>query len=250
MHVRILGSGTIAGETNRNCSGYLVDDSLLVDCGPGIWRALHEWNGGCRSISHILLSHLHVDHIADLVPILWNRYVLASGKQVPLTIHGPAGCREWYRSLTRVHEDWIREMPVLVEDYPADRFRIGEYEIRAAYTRHTDSSVCLRVTDPSGASFFYSGDTGPDDALEPLAADADLAIVEAAAPSGSAKADHLTVAQAARLAHTARVGMLLLTHIYPEAFSPRLLDEARAVFMGPTQLAQDGMSVLVRPASP
>ena len=42
MQVRVLGCGTIAGRTGKNCSGYLIDEQILLDCGPGIWSALYS----------------------------------------------------------------------------------------------------------------------------------------------------------------------------------------------------------------
>jgi ribonuclease BN (tRNA processing enzyme) len=43
MKIKILGSGTvIPAQPVRNCSGYLIDKNLLLDCGPGTWRALAE----------------------------------------------------------------------------------------------------------------------------------------------------------------------------------------------------------------
>lgn len=40
MLLRILGSGTISTPHLKNGSGYLINDDLLLDCGPGIWRSL------------------------------------------------------------------------------------------------------------------------------------------------------------------------------------------------------------------
>jgi len=37
MLIRILGSGTIKTSYLKNCSGYLLNDEFLLDCGPGIW---------------------------------------------------------------------------------------------------------------------------------------------------------------------------------------------------------------------
>ena len=44
---------------------------------------------------------------------------------------------------------------------------------------HPTESYGLRITDPSGASFVYSGDTGVCDQLVELARDADVFLCEA-----------------------------------------------------------------------
>jgi len=44
MLLKILGSGTIKTAYLKNCSGYLINDEFLLDCGTGIWRALGKNN--------------------------------------------------------------------------------------------------------------------------------------------------------------------------------------------------------------
>ena len=100
-----------------------------------------------------------------------------------------------------------------------------------------------RVVEPSmvlgpprkGRKLVFSGDTKPCDAVEKLAAGADLLIHDATAAADNLdKANtygHSTAAQAGALAAKAGVRMLVLVHISPryEDGAP-LLDEARVVF--------------------
>ena len=66
MDLDILGCGTIIpGEHRSPCSGYLIDNQLLIDCGPGIWHALCKNNLNISCLDYILLSHFHIDHCSD-----------------------------------------------------------------------------------------------------------------------------------------------------------------------------------------
>ena len=97
MHLKILGCGTILQkDTFMNCSGYLLDDQLLFDCGPGIWKAMFQYNIKIDRLTHILFSHFHVDHTSDLAPLLLNRFLTPGLKDIPLKILGPKGLMNWY----------------------------------------------------------------------------------------------------------------------------------------------------------
>jgi len=107
------------------------------------------------------------------------------------------------------------------------------------------------VTDAPrrGLSIAYSGDTRPSEAFAGEFKGVDVLIFEATYDSTLAeKADenaHSTAAQAAEIAGSARVGMLVLTHIssrYPDAGV--LLAEARSVFPN-TVIAHDLMEIEV-----
>jgi len=243
MKLRILGSGTIAGQTNRNCSGYLVDDCILLDCGPGIWRALDGSGSDLKLIDKIFISHFHVDHISDLIPILWARHVLEIGKEHTLSIFGPPGVKNWFKKLTHVHRDWISQLNVKIQEILGQRITADGYIIETLPTFHTKKSICYRMTDSSNISLFYSGDTGWNDNLVHLANVCNLAIMEASVSSENQAPDHLSPQLAARIARRADVKMLMLTHFYPEALIRDPLGEAAREFDGKIVVAQDGLTL-------
>ena len=100
---------------------------------------------------------------------------------------------------------------------------------------HPTESYGMRFTDPSGATFVYSGDTGYCDALIELARDADVFLCEA---SWTHSADrppklHLSGTEAGCAARNAGVRELLLTHIPPWTSREDIISEAKAEFDGP-----------------
>ena len=243
MLLKILGSGTIAGKTNRNCSGYLVDERILIDCGPGIWRALDSSGSELRLINNVLISHFHVDHISDLIVILWARNVLEIGKEQVFSIFGPPGIKTWYRKLTMAHSDWIGELQVEIHELSGNTEKVDNYTIATISTSHTFNSVCFKITDSSNKSLFYSGDSGWSENLIEIADSCDLAIIEASVSPDNKVPDHLSSRLAAKIAQMAKVKRLILTHFYPEAFIHDPLTEARKEYGGEITIAQDGLTV-------
>jgi ribonuclease Z len=107
------------------------------------------------------------------------------------------------------------------------------------------------VVDPpkKGLKIAYSGDTRPSEALMIASGEADVLIFEATFDSSllekAEENGHSTAAQAAQVAKSANVRLLLLTHIssrYPDA--TLLLEEARTIFPN-TRIAEDLMELEV-----
>ena len=243
MKLSILGSGTAAGQTGRNCSGYLVDDHILLDCGPGIWRALSDRVELIRRIDKILLSHFHVDHVSDLIPILWTRFVLEIGQTLPLSLYGPIGIQTWFDQLTLVHKDWIGELRVSIHEMSGKKVTAGAYQIETMPTHHTHNSICYKLTDPANKSIFYSGDSAWEDSLVGLAKSCELAVVEASSPTMNPAADHLSPQSAGAIARLSCAKMLLLTHLYPEALEEDPLATAAKEYSGEIVIAHDGLTI-------
>ncbi len=100
IDVCLLGTGGTMPLPNRWLSALLVRHAgrlLLVDCGEGTqitWKAL-GW--GFRDLDAILLTHLHADHVAGLVGVLFM--LGAAERREPLTIWGPPGTAAAVRGL-------------------------------------------------------------------------------------------------------------------------------------------------------
>ena len=253
MHLRVLGSGTIAGRTGRNCAGFLIDDRLLLDCGPGVWSSLYSAAAAELQINHILLSHFHVDHTADLIPFLWRRWVLETERRNLLTIHGPAGLEQWFAKLTIVHGEWMKDLSISTHEFRdtqlKETLRIDAngtvYLLQALPTKHSAHSVCLKLSAAGERSLFYSGDSGWNENLLTLAEACDLALLDCAYPSPKAEEDHLTPELAGKIAAAADIKRLMLIHLYPETWDPDPVQKAARHFSGEILAARDGLVVRV-----
>ena len=54
---------------------------ILLDAGPGTATRMYRNKIGISKINLILISHVHIDHFWDLVPILWFRTIQGGGKK-------------------------------------------------------------------------------------------------------------------------------------------------------------------------
>ncbi len=86
MKIRVLGAhGSdllvkgLTGSTNCRSVGFLVNNELIVDAGTlASGLTLEEQ----QRVKHILLSHLHLDHIKDIPPLVDNLFGLVDHQVV------------------------------------------------------------------------------------------------------------------------------------------------------------------------
>ncbi len=88
--MELIFIGTSSGRTslNRFHSSLLFHDSknsILVDTGDGISKALLTQNISVNSISHIILSHYHSDHLAGLPSLLTQ--MIIEDRTTPIKIY-------------------------------------------------------------------------------------------------------------------------------------------------------------------
>lgn len=235
MEVIVLGSAAAAVPGPGNAgSGYLVrhgDDALLVDCGNGVLGNLSR-HADFEEVDHLLLSHLHYDHVLDIFPLtLRFRYF-----ERTLPIHAPDGCQGTFETFFGLfsgepekyldlhdHEAWTDREPVEVEDFT----------VTPVPVEHNVPAYALRI-ERDGAAVTYSADTRPCDALVEAAEGADLFLCEATLPGGvtwdDAEENHMGAADAARTAAKADVDHLALTHMLYNQDPEDSLEQAREHF--------------------
>jgi phosphoribosyl 1,2-cyclic phosphodiesterase len=198
MEVRIYGArGSVASPGpemiryggNTSCVHMTLSDGthVVLDAGTGI-RNVDPSRAAKEGHIHILLTHLHLDHIQGL---LFFSPLFQAGCEI--TIWGPAAGRVPLRNrigrylsapLTPVE---VRELPCELDfrNCPVSEWEIGPARIRAEAVTHRGPTLGFRIED-AGASVCYLPDhepalVGPIEELETewlsgyaLARDADL----------------------------------------------------------------------------
>ena len=243
MKINVLGSGTILSGVERVPAGFLLsrkNSYALLDCGPGVLYQLKKLNIDILRLDTILLTHFHLDHCADVFPLLMNRALLNARVNRHLRIIGPPGLKEWFTLIAQTQGSWLAQgMPVLVElaDKPVSW---SGFKVRYWPNGHTAHSVSYRFEKDDSAVFF-SGDCGYSEELVAFARGADLAFVECSYPDEAPQQGHLTPGQVAALAQRAGFGRVVLVHIYPENDRPDLLNRVKKAYTGKVIVGQDLM---------
>jgi ribonuclease BN (tRNA processing enzyme) len=217
----------------------------LLDCGPGAFAALRALDP--RPLDAVVLSHLHFDHCADLVPFGYNRrYAELQAWDAPRLLAPPGGL-ELLAALcaaggaSRDHLDG----PFALDEYAAGAdLRVGEARLSFAPLRHPGVSHAIRI-EAGGKALCFSGDTGLTPALPEHAQGVDILICEATQTDVAESDDvHLSAFDAGGAAAAAGVGQLVLTHLDALRRS-RAVDAARTTFAGPVVAAVPGLSLRV-----
>jgi ribonuclease BN (tRNA processing enzyme) len=250
----VLGSGTCVPSLERSSCSVLVETGgrkWLIDSGAGTLRRLLEAGTTIFELSHLLYSHLHPDHTADLVPLLFaTKYPDGISRTEPLTIVAGRGFSDFFGRLKHVYGNWIDIGDNLLrivemEVRGRDQVRLAGVTIDTAPMDHSPQSIAFRLTGPGGRSLVYSGDTDYSEQLVDLAQQADLLICESAFPESRKVRGHLTPALAGEIAARAGVHRLMLTHFYPVCDQTDIQAECRWTYNGPLILARDLMRIVL-----
>ena len=174
MDIRILGChGSDAvlqpatGPHRCSTCSFLLNDTLLLDAGTVASKlSLSEQ----AQIRHIVLSHLHFDHIKGLPTLADNLSEQLSAPivvaAIPEVIHG----LQRHIFNTDVYPDFFSiptpERPTLASSYlkPGNVYSFSGIDITPILVNHTVPTTGFIVQDRSSA-FVYSGDTYSTDEL-------------------------------------------------------------------------------------
>lgn len=258
MNLTILGSAAAGANPGSGCTSFLVraeETNVLFDCGSGAVGQLKRWID-VRSLDAIIVSHMHLDHILDLVTLRAAfRYAPEPFEErVPLWL--PPGGREILDRLAGPldldhHSPLYFDQVYQVAEYnPIDSLQIGGVAVDFARTQHPMPAWAMRIARAgSDRAIGYTSDTGPITNLATFFRGVDTLICEATLlESGANPVDrgHMTAAEAGRLATTCEAGRLLLTHFWEELGIEKLLAAASMTFDGPIELAWPGVEISVR----
>jgi ribonuclease Z len=164
-----LGTGGSVPSARRSTASVMLirgGQRMLFDCGEGTQRQLQR-SLGLAQVDEIYLTHFHADHILGL-PGLLKTYDL-TGREAPLTIFGPRGLRDLFKTLGRLigRTDYSID---LVEIDPGEAVRHDGAEVQAFAVEHSvrsngyvlveeerpgrfDPEVAKRLGVPEGPAF-------------------------------------------------------------------------------------------------
>jgi ribonuclease BN (tRNA processing enzyme) len=254
LHVLVIGSGTALPHRNRASPCVVVrfqNETTILDMGPGTLRQLQRVGIPIPAVDHVLLTHFHPDHSADLIAFLFaTRHPAILRKRRPFRVIGPMGLMAFMHGLEQAYGRWIRlpDAVMKLEEWPPTRglvHELGTLRVCAESVRHTDACLAYRFETPYGATLVYSGDTGACESLIALAKGCDLLILECSFPEGAGREGHLTPRQAGELAEAAGAKKLVLVHFYPDVLATDIVTPCRRAYKGELILGRDLLAVRV-----
>ncbi|MFN2568504.1 MAG: MBL fold metallo-hydrolase [Candidatus Dormibacteria bacterium] len=184
MRLTVLGSGDAFSGCGCN-AGYAVDGRLLVDAGAPVHVMLRRAGLDMAAVDTVLITHFHADH-TFMLPILLGALMVTPGRSPTLVMAGPVGLREYVDHLVGAGygpqmRDLVRERvgPSYIVLQDGSDEHINGYRVRAhAVVHSTGPSLAYSVSDGSGATLGFSGDSTVCAGLERVITESDLVVCE------------------------------------------------------------------------
>jgi ribonuclease BN (tRNA processing enzyme) len=278
---RLILLGTGGGPRPRKASSasaqviVIGGTAYVIDCGDGVARQLVLANVPLPTVRHIFLTHQHSDHNADYGNLIWLAWT--AGLRTRVDTWGPppiARMTELFFELnaydikTRIADEGRIPLIPLVHAHELTRgglvMQDEHLKVTAALVRHPPVVPAFGYRfDAADRSIVISGDTAPSDNLIALAQGADILVHDALYAPGvdrlvagvpnattlkqSIMSHHTTAEDAGRVAQTAGVKTLVLSHFVPPE-DPAITDEmwteaARTHFRGTVIVGKDLMEI-------
>ena len=168
MKITVLGCSG-AEFPNFGPPAFLIDDKILLDAGTTT-GSLHE--KAQKKISHVLITHAHLDHIRGIPTLVDNMYL--RNRSYSLTL---VGIREVLRAVSKNLFNnilWpdLTKIPspgspvVRLKTVKTGRnYKINNYKITAGKVHHSIKSTGYIIESSEGKKLIYTGDTGATDTL-------------------------------------------------------------------------------------
>lgn len=273
MRLTLLGTGCPVVSTERYGPAQVIrhgEACFLIDCGSGVTQRLLAAGLSGRDLDAVLLTHLHSDHIVDLFQLVISSW--HQGRERPQRVYGPPGTKAYVKGLMTLWRPELEQriaherrpstaaLEIEVEEIgPGPVLSVGglsavALEVDHKPVRHAFGFICTAA----GRRLVVSGDTRPCPALAEAATGADLLLhevfvhrempavpgVRSAETVANVASYHTLSEQVGKIAATAGVGCLALTHFVPPGCDRQaLLDEVAADFTGPVILGEDLMTI-------
>jgi ribonuclease BN (tRNA processing enzyme) len=252
MRLTFLGTGSAMPTGERFQSGLLLesaDATLMIDCGSGALHGLARTQTGYEGVDTVLLTHHHLDHVSDLMPLMKARWL--AGEQT-LTVVGPSGTRDLVNGLLDVHEYMSDRLDLTIREVGpttrADPHRVAGFDVAAMETRHSMYCLAYRFEsrDEAGPITFSADSESFSDLVE-FADGSAVFVHDCSFPDDIDVSNHPTPSA---LGHTlaeadAALGRVYLTHLYPhtEGNHEAMLQSLGEHYDGDVRMARDGLSV-------
>ena len=258
MRLTVLGKSPAWQDAGGACSGYLVeagDLRVLLDCGPGVFAKLRTVVDYV-AVDVVVISHLHADHMLDVVP--YASALAYAPRQQPVPVDGwpgtedparpvliaPPGAADAFRRVceaTGMAPEHVERAFELREFDPDQPLFLGPLSVRFQAVPHFVPTWAVELAH-AGARLTFGADCSPNDELCAFARGTDLLLIEATLPRPEREGPrgHLTPGEAGDHGRRAAARRVVVTHVSDELDPAWVRAEAERGFGAAVELAADG----------
>lgn len=243
----ILGTSNAVPDINHENTHMVLEGderTILIDGAGNPSVRLAKAGVDDDNLTDVIMTHFHPDHVSGIPSLIMGMGLSKRKKQ--LEMYANKHCMTFMTQLLENFEwETWHFFPVKMHLIPDNNMHLlidcSDFKIYTSPVRHFIPTVGLRIEFPKiGKVLAYSCDTAPTPSLYELAKDADVLIHEAA----GASIGHSSAAQAGEVAKKANVKEMYLVHYPTGDFDySKLVDEAKTVYDGPVQMAEDFMVI-------
>lgn len=266
--LQVLGSGGPESGDKRASSGYIIwingKSSVLVDFGGGASLRFEEAGAKIEDLDVILLTHLHIDHTADLPALLKSSFFIKRTKDLP--VYGPVNNHfmpSTENFIERLFENnkgaWeymgdyldgrasfqLKAHSIKLTKNIKTIYRKGNIIIQAVGVHHGSIPAIAYRVNIGRKSITFSGDmNGAYHTLEKLAKNTNILVAHNAVPKGASGVGanlHMTPFTIGEIAHKAGIKSLVLSHRMLRTLKKgsETRREIRKNYKGPLKFAND-----------
>jgi ribonuclease BN (tRNA processing enzyme) len=246
--IQILGSGG-PEFSERASSSYLIwvdgKAKVLVDTGGGSFLRFTQSGAKLKDLEVIALTHLHIDHSADLPQFMKAGFFTNRTQMLPILgttgvgdfpniktylnrLFGKNGAYAYMQDILTSQSDSFEIKPIML-DQNLNSISIGAIKITSIGVQHGRVPAIAYAFEIDGKKIVFSGDTSANsENIIKLANDADYLIAHHAIPQHSgkfAKRLHMTPKRIGEVAQKVNVKHLILSHRMKRTYDKEMESE-------------------------
>lgn len=235
ISIQILGSGG-PEFSKRASSSYLIwidgKAKILVDVGGGSFLRFSQSSAKLKDLDFIAITHLHIDHSADLPQFMKAGYFTDRTRMLPILgtigsgdfpniktylkrLFGNSGAYAYMRDILTSQSDSFQIKAIML-DQGVNVMQFGDIKVSTVGVHHGIMPALAYTFEVYGKKIVFSGDTSANTSnLISLAKNADYLIVSHAVAQNAgryAKHLHMTPKRIGEVAKKANVKNLILSH--------------------------------------
>lgn len=250
VKLQMLGTGGPELLNERASSGYLIwlDNTarIVIDAGPGSLQRFKQSKANFKDLDLFLFTHFHVDHSADFAAYIKGGFFTERSKD--LYVYGPSGdtfilsAKQFVERLFSAEHGLYPYLSPFINDAQSN-FKIKtktiqwtykdlnirpvhqnkDFVIKTVSVHHGPFPALAYRVEVAGCVISFTGDmSGRLHTMPGLAKNSDLLLAHNAVPqdaTGVAQLLHMKPAYIGKIAATAKVKKLLLTHMMERSIS-------------------------------